>query len=136
MEPVQRWTAELVRDLESKSCVKKCLRELGMFSLKKRMLRGDLVALYNHLKKGCEQVRVGVFHRATKDRTRGNGLKLHWERFSLNIRRNFFTEKVVRHWKGLSRLVVESPPLEAFQEPLDMALSALVWLTSWRSVKG
>lgn len=73
MEPAQRCTAELVRDLEIKSC-EKCLREVGMVSLKKRMLRGDLVALYKHLKRGCEQVRVGVFPWATKDRTRGNGL--------------------------------------------------------------
>lgn len=41
-----------------------------MFSLKKRMFRGDFIALYKDLKSGCKQRRVGVFSQANKDRTR------------------------------------------------------------------
>ncbi|KAK4814506.1 hypothetical protein QYF61_021569 [Mycteria americana] len=112
LERVQRRATELGKGLEHKADGEQ-LRDLGLFSLEKRRLRGDLIALYNCLKGGCRE-----------------------GRFRLDIRKNFFTERVIKHWNRLPREVVQSPSLEVFKGRLDEVLREMSSLTSGFEVLG
>jgi len=78
-----------MRGLEHLSYEKR-LRELSLFSLKKRQLRGDLINIYKYLKCGCQEDGAKLFSVVPSDRTKSNRHKLKHTLFCLNLWKNVF----------------------------------------------
>ena len=67
-----------------------------------------------------------LFSKVCCDRTRGNGFKLKEGRFRLDIRKKYFTVRIVRHWNRLPSVVIEVSSLETFKTSLHNALGNLI----------
>jgi len=91
---------------------------------------------FQYLKGVYKQEGKRLFTRVDSDRTRGNGLKLRQGRFRLDIRRKFFTQRVVTHWNRLPKEAVDAPSLEAFKARLDVALGSLGWWLATLHIAG
>jgi len=107
LETVQWRAMKMIRGLEHLSYEER-LRELGLFSQKKRKLRGDPI----NLKAGCQEDGAKLFSIVPSNRTRGNRHKLKHKKFQLNVRKHFFTWRVTEHRNRLPRGVRESASLE------------------------
>ena len=115
----------MIRGMEHLS-YKARLRELGLFSLEERRLWGDLLAGFQYLKGAHKKNGEGLFSRARSDRTSYNGFKLKKGRFRLDTKKKFFSMRVLRHWDGLPKEVVDVPSLEVFKARMVGALSNLI----------
>ena len=114
----------MIRGLEHLSYEDR-LRELGLFSLEKRRLWGDLRAAFQYLKGAYKKSGEGLFTKAWSDRTMGNGFKLKEGRFRLHIRKKYYgggeaLEQVAQRGCGCPL------PGEVFKARLDGALGSLV----------
>ena len=86
----------------------------------------DLIAAIQYVKGAYKKDGERLFTKTCSDRTRANGFKLKEGSFRLNIRRKYFTMRVVRQWNRLPIEAVDTLSLEVFKVTLDRNLSNLI----------
>ncbi|KAK4830076.1 hypothetical protein QYF61_008414 [Mycteria americana] len=122
LEWVQRRATKMIRGMERLSYEGKAAR-VGVAQPGEEEAAGRP---YSSLPGAYRKDGDRLFSKACCDRTRSNGFKLREGRFRLDLRKKFFTMRVVKHWNRLPREVVEAPSLETFKVRLDGALSNLI----------
>ncbi|PKU36993.1 hypothetical protein llap_12704 [Limosa lapponica baueri] len=101
LERVQWRATKIIKGMEHLSEEER-LRDLSLFSLDMRRLRGDLINAYKYVKGGCQEDGVRLFSVVPGDRTRGKRHNLEHRKFLLNMRKNFFTEQAAQRGCGFS----------------------------------
>ena len=119
LERVKRRATKMLKGLEHLFYEDR-LKELGLFSLEKRRLQRDLVAAFQYVKRVYKHEENQLFTWVDSDRTRENGFKVKEGRFRLDVRTDFFTERVMRCWNRLPGRTVDASSL--FKVRLDGAL--------------
>jgi len=119
LEQVQKRATKLVEGLKNHDYEKR-LKIIGLQTLESRRTRGDLIETYKIIT-GKENVNSSDFFKLKEDshELRGHRFKLSVERSRLEIRRNFFSQRVVRHWNRLPEAVVEATSVNNFKTKLD-----------------
>ena len=102
------------------------LRDLNLFSLQKRRLRGDLVACYKLVRGDQQALGKSLFPQAPPGVTRSNSHKLAEAKFRFDIGRRYFTTREARTWNQLPSEVVLAPTLGVFKTRLDNHLAGVV----------
>ncbi|CAM5108569.1 unnamed protein product [Natator depressus] len=125
LEQVQRRATRMIRGMENLTYERR-LKELGLFSLTKRRLRGDMIALYKYIRGINTGEGEELFKLSTKVDTRTNGYNLVIGKFRLDIRRRFLTIRGVKFWNSLPREAVGSKDLSGFKIKLNKFMEEMV----------
>jgi ribonuclease P/MRP protein subunit RPP40 len=95
------------------------LKVTGLTTLEKRRTRGDLIEVFKAVKGITKIDRSSLFTIANNSRTRGHRFKLVKTRSRLDLRKNFFSQRVVNDWNSLPEAVVEANSVNSFKNLYD-----------------
>ena len=125
IESIQRRATKMVLGLENKSYEER-LRALKLPTLIYRRARGDLIQVYKYLH-NLNQCPKEMLMLARNGITRGHSLKLEKDRFRLNVRGHFFTERIINLWNQLKEETVSATNLNGFKNKLDAEWDYKEW---------
>ena len=118
LENVQRRAARLVKCIKHLSYSER-LKALGLPTLEYRRERANIIQVYKILLDIDKAHRENLFQMAAYTSTRGHPLKLFKKRCRLNLRKNYFSQRVIDQWNGLPINLVTAPSLNVFKSRLN-----------------
>ena len=132
---VQLWRPYLKKDIDkiegvqhrATKMIKECagltyenrLKVAGLTTLEERRIRGDMIEVFKILKGINKCDRDNWFQLANNNRTRGHRFKLIKNRSRLDIRKHFFSQRVVNDWNNLPEEVVDAETVNSFKNRYD-----------------
>ena len=121
---MQKRFTRMLPGLDSLS-YKERLDRLGLFSLVRRRLRGDLIEVYK-IMRGIDQLdSQDHFPKVGESKTIGHRFKVRGERYKSAQRGNFFTQRVTSVWNKLPEIVVEAGTILSFKKHLDSYMGTM-----------
>lgn len=128
LERVQRRVTKMIPRLKNKPYEER-LRELNLFSLSSRRMRGDLIEVFKMFH-GLDNVNINDYLNVNRsNNTRTNGFKLTGKRFQSNEAKHYFFNRIVNVWNSLPAQVVNSESLAQFKKKLDEHVKSGAQLT-------
>jgi len=118
MEKVQKRATKMVRGLIHLPYEQR-LRSLDLYSLFRRRQRGDLIEVFKILNEYYDIDHTKFFTLTGCSNTRGHLMKLFKSDSRLNIRSNFFTQRIINSWNDLPHEVVAARTIGIFKSRLD-----------------
>ena len=119
LEKVQRRATKLLHSIKDLPYEER-LEKLNLYSLAERRLRGDMIFTFQILKGFVDIDVTKIFSLTNKNRsTRGHSLKLELKRSNCEIRKNFFTNRIITPWNNLSQNIIDSETTEQFKWRYD-----------------
>jgi len=117
IERTQRRATKLVKSIKNRSYQER-LRYLNLMTTQERRDRGDSIMTYNILNNNLDLGKYKLVM-SKEQRTRGHSLKLEVSRSRTEIRRNFFTNRIVNRWNKLRQETVNRTSTDAFKKAYD-----------------
>ena len=118
IERVQHRATKMINEIKALSYEER-LDATGLTTLEERRTRGDLIEVFKMIK-GFEKVNYqNFFNLVENDRTRGHKYKLRKSRSRLDVRKHFFSQRIVNVWNGLPAMVIEATSVNSFKNRYD-----------------
>ena len=124
IEQVQGRATRMIEECRGLSYEER-LKVTGLTTLEKRRTRGDLIEVFKAVKGITKIDRSSLFTIANNSRTRGHRFKLVKTRSRLDLRKNFFSQRVVNDWNSLPEAVVEANSVNSFKNLYDKYVQTL-----------